>query len=710
MIFKDVFILESASIDEYKRLRDVIMWLIHGLGKDEWMSLSDLSKKLSEYKINTSEKILKKFFEDWENDKYYLFEPHDDEWLFYDKENNIVFSTKHFDKPPTLGKSRRDIEEREKSTIYKKTKDKTVDRTKVPLVCPIPSDILMRSFKLYSSDKEAEIFTIKRFIHKAITTGIIENNYESVWNYMIENVPKDIKDGGLGIELKRGYKKYELSSGWVSPRDKDLDIGVPVVHVKYGYGYIDDIPKYSGRNTLEIKFLNDKGLYEMKKLNKDSVLENNSIRIPKNYVKKDSDLKGYEILNNSKSSNGDVVYHKRRGEGVIDNYPSYANKEIKVKFKSNISKVVVFTYDELLRNQSLYTKTEKNVEPMKIDKYKPVSDDDGYIKVKSEDELEKGQEVWLPKYRMYGTIHAIDGYYIYLKIDNEKSKMYYQDPIKSYYIPTLIRDGDILIKKDKKSDNLNENDYVLVNNRYELNKGDEILLKSNSYKGTAIFIGIKGDMMHIKTPNNEVDYNIDYIITNNMLYKKKQQHKQETQVSKEQKKGDLSDFVEFKVGDDIKVGDRVYNTVNEIFGTVESIDDTTKNGVKFVKIKIDDSKLIRRYLMMNGIFMVKRKDDEKENVEKEIKKYTPPPIHYKKLKAYDIKNLRHNDLVWDSEIYEKGYISSVIKRGGNAVSIEVTFDKPIKMGFIRKYDSFNSTNNSIYLLYKYENPQQMFYF
>ena len=88
---------ESVKIQKYKKLRDAIHDIVVELDKDSWLTVKQLSEELKKFNIKINELTLNKILDNWQNKKdYTILDILDDEWLFYDKDNNSVFTTLKF--------------------------------------------------------------------------------------------------------------------------------------------------------------------------------------------------------------------------------------------------------------------------------------------------------------------------------------------------------------------------------------------------------------------------------------------------------------------------------------------------------------------------------------------------------------------------------------------------------------------------------------
>ena len=107
MIFKTY---ESIKVDKYQKLKDLIHDIVVDLEKDQWINLDDLSKKLKESNIIISTSILDIFLKEFNAGKGEIFDENDEDWLFYDENDKILFSPFHFDKQSAFGKGRKKSE------------------------------------------------------------------------------------------------------------------------------------------------------------------------------------------------------------------------------------------------------------------------------------------------------------------------------------------------------------------------------------------------------------------------------------------------------------------------------------------------------------------------------------------------------------------------------------------------------------------------
>jgi len=346
---------ESIKVDKYKKLKDSIHDIVTKIPKDKWLTVSELSKKLKEHNINMPTSLLAKFLTDWKNGKKNpIFLPLDSEWLFFDSDNNSVFSTLHFQQPPSMGKSRRKISEKEKKEAEEaeeKKRKSDIEKLKEQdkaINSPIPSEVILDTFQEVDV---SDVTNIMKNLYTSIESGEIESLYEPAWEQMIKIGTTPISEGGFGLELKDDtWEQHKPDDQWVVPEEKDLDKGVPVWYFKYGKGVIDDVTD----NMLEIKFDDIDGKKTDKKLKTFAVLKNKSIRINKDYVKNNSNKKGYDIAYLKDLKVNDEIYHKtRKKDGVIKSIPTIMDKDIKLTIDD---KTVKLTVGEFLRDQNILTK------------------------------------------------------------------------------------------------------------------------------------------------------------------------------------------------------------------------------------------------------------------------------------------------------------------------------------------------------------------
>lgn len=88
MIYQEFLVIdkinELAAFDPNERLRFAVHEIVTGLKVNQQMTFLELSNKLKDYKINISEEILKKIFEDWDRyntPDYSVFKKEDKSWM-----------------------------------------------------------------------------------------------------------------------------------------------------------------------------------------------------------------------------------------------------------------------------------------------------------------------------------------------------------------------------------------------------------------------------------------------------------------------------------------------------------------------------------------------------------------------------------------------------------------------------------------------------
>jgi len=552
---------ESIKIDKYKKLKDSIHTIVSKIPKDKWLSVPQLSKKLKKFNINITSTILTIFLTDWINDKKSIFDSDDEDWLFFDKKNNIVFSTLHFDQPPNLGKSRRkirkeEIEKTEEKSEIKRQKD--IDRLKDDekknvIRCPVPSEVIFDTFEEVSID---DVLKIKKFIHDSIKREEIEFLYEPAWDIMIKTALSPISDGGFGMELKDRWEEHAPGDEWVIPDEKDLDIGVPIWHFKYGKGFIES----ENGITLEIKFKNTdkKNPFILKQLRTNAILNNKSIRINKDYIKKNVKKSGYEPAYLKDLKLNDTVFHKiRKINGTLISIFSSGDDVVKFKFNNKIVKISV---EEFLKKQNIIIKT-----PIKPKSNNGLHTGSGWVRVKSERELKVGMSV---KYRNTMNGPIMDGKIVKMDFQLKISK---PDGSETHW-GTRHFINDLGVWKEKKKSNKqlnifdqekretkfnyekeNINDYKKVKKIDEISVGDKVYTALTSF---GIVDEMKSSLIFIKTSSKTTMLQGNTIISNGTLFKKKES---------------ISTFGKFN--DDYKKNDIGFNKNNN---NIERIEDPSK--------------------------------------------------------------------------------------------------------------------------------------
>jgi len=420
---------EAIKVDKYRKLKDSIHTIISNLSKDEWLTTDQLSKMIKKYNINISGSVIKKLLEDWVNNKSSIFNKDDYDWLYYDKDNDIVFSTIHFSGPPLLGKSRRKIikktkeEEKEKKEKLRISIIEDVEKFEKDnsIRSPIPVAVILDTFIDLSKD---EVIRIQESIYNAIIKGELDFLYEPAWDFMIDLTTRSISEGGLGMELSKDWKKNEPDPKWVIPSEKDFDKGVPVWYFRYGKGKIEN---FTGI-MLIIEFNLDTKI--TKRLRSEAILANRSIRIDKRYVKKPVNRKGYEIAYLKDIKEGDEVYHKKRRKNC--KIKSISENDIRLSIDNKIIKLPV---GEFLKEQNIIKKKQSRTdsygqtnifdqEKREMNIGKSTSDRFGdYELVNKVKELEVGDEIYFKGFGN-GKIKEKEGGYLTIEISPNRTIMY----------------------------------------------------------------------------------------------------------------------------------------------------------------------------------------------------------------------------------------------------------------------------------------------
>lgn len=478
---------ESVKIQKYKKLRDAIHDIVVELDKDSWLTVKQLSEELKKFNIKINELTLNKILDNWQNKKdYTILDILDDEWLFYDKDNNSVFTTLKFPKPPSLAKSRKNIikeEIKKRKEQEEKRKEEIIENVdkieeKDPIKCPISTIMILDTFE---NIEEEDVIKIKKFIEKSINNKEVEHLYEPAWYFMVKKVSDDILNGGLGYSLKNTWNKHKPNTKkWVIPVEEDFDNKVIIWHYKYGEGKIDTI--YD--DVLSINFDSEKII---KRIKIKSSLLNKSIRINRSFKKRPIDIEGYRHAYLKDLEKGDQVYHKKRGYGeVIENF-KYSDD---IKFLFSL-KNIKMTKNEFLINQNIlisdkmYNKIEKRKLNNKSS-YKSSYNNynysnhipSGYSLLKNINDIKEGDMLYIKK----------DGYIYITKNHLNSIKNGYGIFRNNKYIylkPEIIK-NNIYKKNEERITKFKDynNGWSKVNSINDLEIGDIIKYRDKEYKIT----------------------------------------------------------------------------------------------------------------------------------------------------------------------------------------------------------------------------------
>lgn len=464
---------EDIKVDKYQKLRDCIHDEISKLTDKEWITLDDLSKRLEQNSIKIPVNVLRKILTDFADENYNILEEEDEDWLYYDKESDIVFSSLFFEQPSSLGKSRKKEQAKITYTTY----------AKKTLLSPINNDIINKIFNIEDPD---DYGVIKRFIHKIIEKDKIEYTFGNLIKYLVDNVSKPIDEGGLDIDLNDDFDIKKINKWWIKAKESDFDLFVPILHNKYGLGIISKIEF----DTLTITVIDEKKMSE-KRLKKDVLITNESLKIMKEYRKKASGVKGYEAAYLKDLGYNKKVYHKVRKEfGVCIDYPP-TDDHVTIKLED--FRKIRIEFKDFLIDQNILV--PKNVKTTTTTTTSPTTTSDSdFIKINNREELKSMDTVWL-SYTLTGlkeehSITSIDVVSIKLK-----SKKYPRSAEVTYNIDNLIRIGrlwkklDIEEPKKDKQLSLNltskESEYIKITDPSELYIGQII------YTG----VGIKNQLV-----------------------------------------------------------------------------------------------------------------------------------------------------------------------------------------------------------------------
>jgi len=589
---------EAIKVNKYKKLKDSIHDIITTIPKDKWLSTPEISKKLKKYNIAMPSKLLTKFLTDWKNDKKNpIFTYDDNDWLFFDKENNIVFSTLHFDKPASVGKSKRKIrkeeikkaeeaeEKKRKSDIDKlKEEEKTIN-------CPIPSEVIFDTFKDIDVD---DVSKIKKNIHNKIENEELDFLYEPAWDYMIKLGTNTISENGLGLELKEDtWKNHKPDDQWIVPEEKDLDKGSPIWYFKYGKGIINDI---SG-NMLEIDFDDGEFVKTIKKLKTEAVLRNKSIRIDKDYIKKESKKKGYDIAYLKDLKTNDEVYHKTRKKNGTVKSSAFVGDDNIIKFTFD-NKTINISFDEFLKDQNILVKHKEKIEPTSwgVDTKKQTYGD--WVKIEDVNDLKPDMDILYGAGRLSAKITFVGQDFI-------KFKNSYID--LSWNLIQIKQMG-IWIK------NQNTSTFITIKNiddfKNNAKEGGEIKYGNGNYDAKILNINYDKDSVEIKIniSNNIIDFNIDRLIK---LGLKCEENKSKSNIKKniEPKWKKVTSFNELKVGMQIQY------SLNRIDGTIKKID-----SLIFVDNDFGSSVYWNKYYFINTIgIWIKNPDYKTSTIKRKFK-------------------------------------------------------------------------------------------
>jgi len=392
------------KINKNKKLKDAIHDVVSKLDKDEWLTVKDLTKEIKKFNVTISPSILSNILKDWiDNPKNNnIFLPTDVDWLYYDKENDIVFTTIKFKSKPVIGKSRKKIKEEEEKKNEELRKKSILNLKIENDISVIPNEVIEN---VVSNLDINLLQDIKKHINISILSNKIKPIYEEAWKYMIKYLKSN------HVKLKPQWKRHEPNENWVIPKKSDLDIYQPVWYFKYGKSIIDDID--IDNNLLVITYHNEKKRFKL-----NSVLNNKSIRIDKKYLKKDIDDKNKRILYLYEVECDIPIYHKTRETyGIIDKINkqniiiSISNKKIKIPFRNFlISQNILIDKKYKIDNN-----IDKNYKRINIDDIKK----NDYIKFNKFDDTSK--------YR-YGKIDDVNNEYFTIN-----NIVYYKNEILSCY-------------------------------------------------------------------------------------------------------------------------------------------------------------------------------------------------------------------------------------------------------------------------------------
>lgn len=518
---------ESVKIQKYKKLRDAIHDIVVELDKDSWLTIKQLSEELKKFNIKINELVLNKILDNWQNKKdYTILDILDDEWLFYDKENNSVFTTLKFPKPSSLAKSRKNIikeeikKQKEQDEKRKEEIIENVDKIeeKDSIKCPISTKMILDTF---DNVEEEDIIKIKKFIEKSINNKEIEYLYEPAWYFMVKKVSDDILNGGLGYSLKSTWNKHKPNTKkWVIPVEEDFDNNVIIWHYKYGEGKIDAI--YD--DVLSINFEGEKVI---KRIKIKSSLLNKSIRINKSFKKRPINIDGYRHAYLKDLERGDQVYHKKRGNGEVIENLKYSDdikflfdlKNIKMNKNEFLINQNILISDEMydkIKKRKLNNKSSYKSSYNSYNGYNYNNDfvPSGYSLLNYINEIEEGDILYSKE---YGYIYIIKSH-----INSIKNGYGIFRNNKYIYLNSEIMKKNIFIKKNKKVSSFDEYnkdkiDWVKVNNMNDLNINDIVKYENDNYEYKVVSIG--KNWINIRSKMG-FEYRINDILIKN-IYKKK---------------------------------------------------------------------------------------------------------------------------------------------------------------------------------------------
>lgn len=504
---------ESIKINKYKKLKDSIHDIVTKLNNNQWLDMIQLSKELKSFNIVIQPIVLKKMLNDWINNNSRIFDNDDYEWLYYDKDSDIVFNTLGFEKKKNLGKYRRkqikEYNKKLKTELEKKKKDIIENVNKIEknkkLTCPIPTEIFL---DLFNDIDENDIIQLKKSINDEIKNKKLKNLYEPTWDFIIDISTKSIGEGGYGYELKdkEEWDKHKPKEDWVIPDEKDIDKYIPVWYFKYGIGKITSYDGYQ----MSIEF---DGSYIPKNFNAISLLNNKTIRINKEYIKKPSDIDGYKPARLIDLSYGSNILHKDRGEGTIYSIGEY-NIKMNIDNKSiKIPTNLFHIYQKILEPVEIYNKKNEErknniVNELKIKNKKEISDNE-YIKITNKNDIKEGDTVYIYSTKIKRKISSINNDMVNFDNFNYSSD-----------IDNLIKYG--VYKKVSDINNNDDDKFIIVNNINELKPGD--IVKHKKF-GIGVILEIDNFFINVDFNNINRFISKTYTIDNKLLSKKEEKIK-----------------------------------------------------------------------------------------------------------------------------------------------------------------------------------------